>query len=99
MSWWWAAKPTATGVSRARGWRAALASTTGDSVWGKGGNGGKPWKVSLCSWAARPEPSGERRPPAGDAIVDQVGRTRLRIDETPAHHPVIRIGHDLVRVW
>jgi type II secretory pathway pseudopilin PulG len=25
-------------------------------TWGKGGNGGKPWKVSLCSWAARPEP-------------------------------------------
>ena len=24
--------------------------------WGKGGYGGKPWKVALCSWAAEPEP-------------------------------------------
>src|SRR6188472_159308 len=32
--------------------------------WGKGGYGGKPWKVSLCSWAARPEPKASDAPSA-----------------------------------
>src|SRR5688572_22493454 len=26
--------------------------TEGNHGWGKGGYGGKPWKVSLCSWSA-----------------------------------------------
>src|SRR5687767_15347596 len=30
--------------------------------WGKGGYGGKPWRFPSVRGAARPEPSGERRP-------------------------------------
>ena len=41
----------------------------------------------------------ERCYDAGDAIVDQVGSTRRWIDEAPAHHPVIRIRHDVIGVW
>ena len=56
------------------------------NYWGKGGYGGKPWKVSLCSWAARPErrraPSihscGYRHGPSGCVALSSIATAGAR---------------------